>query len=1004
MAITQKVLLIGEKAIKELSLIQLNVDSKVLRVTTLDTQFLSLRPLLGNTLFDQVLTAVAASQASPPTPIPTPVLTLITEYIQPFLCHAVVRDIIINLQYKITNKGLMQYNDTQAVQISAQDLEYARNHHDNNATGYKKVLIQYINQNFPNGDACSDAREKDTTSDAAGWYLDDDGPGCCGGGLNADSPFPPDTKDGNGIYIGDDGSVNLGLNLDSSRGQLIQPTNLYYHTDTNTMAVNIGSDNVSINAYDVGTDTDNRMVVSSLGANLQSFKGGADAFVGTVVLDPVNRNAGMNISGAGNPDVMTMALAMNGNSGMYLFMDGADLYQRLSFYGQDNKIELWLQAKDSAEKTGLEVTSSGLIITDDMQNQGAKYAADYSGNFVPLSLVTKQYVDNAVGALDLDLEQVTQNGNSTTSSLQVTDMLNTNFALDALNIYKTALTGNIGITDTATYAVNLVLAKQGLAQLSAVGGSPTGPAIFNVDGSQFNNGVTAYTNGRMKHEPATANDESALLGQIPGRTSGTGLAGSGINFDPNNNYYNLGLNNAGTAGYLFAATTLRYTADETINEVRIDDGAVTVQTQDQTSGHVSTLTLVTGGVDLRARGPLSQKTGGFIAESDAANLQPIVKMFAYYNDSPGDEVSIGINDSSILVTDNISQAGIVYADSYGPAFDSNDRAVPDAGYNRLRFWRQNGIYGTFTMPTATQAATFTRNSADNVHTFVVNNANASSTGMVAAFRFNGTDAFLVGNGYAAANVILNQSGGNNSRLDLQTSGVRLSRNVADTNVAVIVDNANASNTGRIIDFRFNGVNVGNIDNSGRVYAGSFAQQTSANNALLQMGTASTASVFSRNVADANAALIVQQTNATSTGNIQQWSSNTGTVGYFNRTGTFALSAICNISSVNNSAVTVGANGTVVSRNIADANTALIVDQLNASSTGAMQAWRLAGANKARLDVAGNFFAQSLNLNLLTVGPVNSTDAGTVGNIRIDSNYIYVCVATNTWKRVALTTW
>jgi hypothetical protein len=40
----------------------------------------------------------------------------------------------------------------------------------------------------------------------------------------------------------------------------------------------------------------------------------------------------------------------------------------------------------------------------------------------------------------------------------------------------------------------------------------------------------------------------------------------------------------------------------------------------------------------------------------------------------------------------------------------------------------------------------------------------------------------------------------------------------------------------------------------------------------------------------------------------------------------------------------------------------------------------------------------------TVTVVNSTDAGTVGQVTTDANYIYVCVAANTWKRVAITTW
>ena len=37
-------------------------------------------------------------------------------------------------------------------------------------------------------------------------------------------------------------------------------------------------------------------------------------------------------------------------------------------------------------------------------------------------------------------------------------------------------------------------------------------------------------------------------------------------------------------------------------------------------------------------------------------------------------------------------------------------------------------------------------------------------------------------------------------------------------------------------------------------------------------------------------------------------------------------------------------------------------------------------------------------------PTSAGDTGETGEIRTDSNYIYVCIATNTWKRVATVTW
>jgi hypothetical protein len=37
-------------------------------------------------------------------------------------------------------------------------------------------------------------------------------------------------------------------------------------------------------------------------------------------------------------------------------------------------------------------------------------------------------------------------------------------------------------------------------------------------------------------------------------------------------------------------------------------------------------------------------------------------------------------------------------------------------------------------------------------------------------------------------------------------------------------------------------------------------------------------------------------------------------------------------------------------------------------------------------------------------PASASAAGDAGTIAWDSNYLYVCVASGTWKRAALTTW
>ena len=52
----------------------------------------------------------------------------------------------------------------------------------------------------------------------------------------------------------------------------------------------------------------------------------------------------------------------------------------------------------------------------------------------------------------------------------------------------------------------------------------------------------------------------------------------------------------------------------------------------------------------------------------------------------------------------------------------------------------------------------------------------------------------------------------------------------------------------------------------------------------------------------------------------------------------------------------------------------------------------------------NVTASQYKLNALNTAPASATATGVLGEIRYDANYMYVCVATNTWKRSALTTW
>lgn len=53
---------------------------------------------------------------------------------------------------------------------------------------------------------------------------------------------------------------------------------------------------------------------------------------------------------------------------------------------------------------------------------------------------------------------------------------------------------------------------------------------------------------------------------------------------------------------------------------------------------------------------------------------------------------------------------------------------------------------------------------------------------------------------------------------------------------------------------------------------------------------------------------------------------------------------------------------------------------------------------------GSLTTSQYRLSALNTAPANATDTGTLGEIRIAADYIYICTATNTWVRAALATW
>ena len=66
---------------------------------------------------------------------------------------------------------------------------------------------------------------------------------------------------------------------------------------------------------------------------------------------------------------------------------------------------------------------------------------------------------------------------------------------------------------------------------------------------------------------------------------------------------------------------------------------------------------------------------------------------------------------------------------------------------------------------------------------------------------------------------------------------------------------------------------------------------------------------------------------------------------------------------------------------------------------------LLGSDSDAANATKNFTVGSLRDYMITSSvPSTASSTGVAGTLAYDSSYLYVCVATNTWNRVAIATW
>ncbi len=165
-----RVLLVSESEIKNQSVLEQNIDSKVLSKIIANVQEIQLRPILGDTLYESVLNDVYELSVNN-TALPQATVLLLEPYIVPYLTYATLTEFLVINNYKVGNKGVLRLNDNAGSSLAQPEVEYVKNYFDQYTSMYKRRLIDYLGDNslITSDDSPIDA---DTTSSAIGWYLE----------------------------------------------------------------------------------------------------------------------------------------------------------------------------------------------------------------------------------------------------------------------------------------------------------------------------------------------------------------------------------------------------------------------------------------------------------------------------------------------------------------------------------------------------------------------------------------------------------------------------------------------------------------------------------------------------------------------------------------------------------------------------------------------------------------------------------------------------------------
>lgn len=167
-----KVYLIPISIIKEYSIIDDNVEEKIIKTSILDAQEQLLEPILGSTLYEKLLSDTQNQTMT------QAYQDLVVYKIWPYLTHAVCYKVALNLIYRITNTSVSKDQNETSNALSIQELNVMRQEREAGMKYTQQKLILYLQENsttFPEYyDVKADGLAASSVNQPRNFYCDDD--------------------------------------------------------------------------------------------------------------------------------------------------------------------------------------------------------------------------------------------------------------------------------------------------------------------------------------------------------------------------------------------------------------------------------------------------------------------------------------------------------------------------------------------------------------------------------------------------------------------------------------------------------------------------------------------------------------------------------------------------------------------------------------------------------------------------------------------------------------